>query len=87
MNGTIMSILEVRAVVRAKNQLTLPDPIVKRLGIEPGDAVIVCFDDDEPGVVQVRSLRRSYAGVAMGIYGSAEEAAEYVKNERRAWSE
>jgi len=82
-----MSTIEVRAVVRAKNQLTLPDPIAKRLGIEPGDAVIVCFDDDEPGIVHVRSLRRSYAGVAKGIYGPAEDAAEYVKAERAAWNE
>lgn len=82
-----MSILEVKAIVRAKNQMTLPDPIVKRLGVQVGDEVIVCFDDEEPGVVRVRPLRRSYAGVARGIYGSAEEAAEYVKGERASWND
>jgi hypothetical protein len=48
--------------------------------------VIVCFDDDEPGVLRVRALRRSYAGVARGSYGSAEQAVDYVKNERAAWN-
>jgi bifunctional DNA-binding transcriptional regulator/antitoxin component of YhaV-PrlF toxin-antitoxin module len=82
-----MTILEVKAVVRSKNQLTLPDPIVRRLGVEPGDEIIVRFDDDEPGVVHLRSLRRSYAGVAKGIYGSGDEEADYVQNERAAWNE
>ena len=81
-----MSILEVKAVVRSKNQMTLPDPIVKRLGVEPGDEVIVYFDDNEPGIIHLRPLRRSYAGVARGMYGSTEEAAEYIKSERTSWS-
>jgi bifunctional DNA-binding transcriptional regulator/antitoxin component of YhaV-PrlF toxin-antitoxin module len=80
-----MTILEVKAVVRPKNQLTLPDPIVRRLGVEPGDEIIVSFDDDEPGIVLLRSLRRSYAGVANGIYGSPEQVAEFVDSERAAW--
>jgi hypothetical protein len=48
---------------------------------------MVSFDVAEPGLVHLRPLRRSYAGVARGIYGSEADAAEYVKNERAAWNE
>jgi bifunctional DNA-binding transcriptional regulator/antitoxin component of YhaV-PrlF toxin-antitoxin module len=82
-----VSIQAVKVILRTRNQLTLPESIVQRLGVKPGDEVIISIDDDEPGVVRLRPLRRSYAGVARGNYGTAAEAVDYLKNERAAWNE
>ncbi len=76
--------MEVRVTLRAKNQLTLPEPIVRRLGIGPGDDLVVQLDEQQ-GIAQLRPLRRSYAGVARGVYGTAEEARAFVEGERTAW--
>ena len=78
---------EVRAGLRRKNQITLPESIVKQLDAAPGDQIIFVVDDNHPETVLVRRLRRSYAGVAAGIYGTADEEIEYVRRERAAWNE
>lgn len=82
-----MEALEVKIAVRTKNQVTLPEPIAKQLGVGPGDQLIMSIDENHPGEVRVRPLRRSYAGIAAGIYGTPEEAADYVRRERAAWNE
>ncbi len=76
--------MEVKVTLRAKNQLTLPEPVVKRLGIGPGDDLVVQLDERQ-GIVRLRPLRRSYAGIAAGLYGTAEEARAYVEGERASW--
>ncbi len=77
----------IQAVVRlrAKNQLTLPEAIAAHLGVEPGDQLIIEMDEEVPGLVQVRPLLRSYAGILKGIYGTPEETAEYLRQERASW--
>jgi len=77
--------MEIKVSLRAKNQLTLPEPVVRRLGIEPGDNLIVEIRESQPGEVLIRPLRRSYAGIAAGVYGTPEEAEAYVQGERDAW--
>jgi AbrB family looped-hinge helix DNA binding protein len=79
------SIVEVKVSLRTKNQMTLPESVVKRLGLKPGDHLIVSLDEDAAEVISLRRLPRSFAGVAAGAYGSAEEVAAYVDGERDAW--
>jgi bifunctional DNA-binding transcriptional regulator/antitoxin component of YhaV-PrlF toxin-antitoxin module len=79
--------IEIRVCLRTKNQLTLPEPIAKQLGVGPGDQLIFQIDENEPDIVHLRPLLRSYAGIAAGSYGSPEEVAEYLQRERAAWGE
>ncbi|MDQ3700328.1 MAG: AbrB/MazE/SpoVT family DNA-binding domain-containing protein, partial [Chloroflexota bacterium] len=59
--------------------------IVDRLGVEPGDRLLMEVDESAPGEVRVRRLLHSYAGVLAGVYGTATEAAEYLREERASW--
>lgn len=79
-------IVEIKVTLRAKNQLTLPDPIARQLGVQQGDELIIHTQEDQPDIVQIRALRRSYAGSAAGVYGTPEEVRAYVEGERAAWS-
>ena len=81
------SATDVKVGLRAKNQITLPEPIARWLGVEPGDQLILSVDDSAPGEVRLRPLLRSYAGIARGLYGTPEEAAEYIRQERASWGE
>ena len=82
-----MKTIEVEVKLRRKNQLTLPDEIAERLGVGPGDRLIVSLDADHPTSVAMRPLLRSYAGILKGMYGTPEEAAEYLRQERASWGE
>ena len=79
--------MEIKVTLRAKNQLTLPEPIVRQLGIEQGDELIVHLQEDQPETVQIRPLRRSYAAAAAGAFGTPDEVRAYVAGERAAWSD
>ena len=79
--------LQFAVNLRRKNQLTLPQPIADRLGARPGDRLVFETDGAEPGVIHVRRLLDSYAGVATGVYGTEEEVAEYLRQERASWGE
>lgn len=73
--------------LRPKNQLTLPAAVVKQLDIRPGDRVIVEVDSEHPGRVQLRAVRRSYAGILEGMFGTPEEEAAYIREERESWGQ
>jgi AbrB family looped-hinge helix DNA binding protein len=81
--------IEAQHVVnlRPKNQITLPADIVKQLDIKPGDRLIVEVDKEHPERVQLRAVRRSYAGILEGMFGSPEEELAYVQEERAAWGQ
>lgn len=68
------------ARVRARNQMTIPEPIVDAAGIEEGDTFVVELAD--PDTVLLRRVRVSYAGALRGIFG---DTARYLKDERRDW--
>jgi hypothetical protein len=70
------------ARLRARNQLTLPDPIVQAGGLEDGATFIVELDRDDPDVVRLRRVRMTYAGALKGLY---EPADEYLAGERAGW--
>lgn len=84
----VMGAVEAEAKLRPKNQVTFPDAIAKRLGVEPGDQLIFRIDDDDPREVHIRPVRRSYAGILEGVYGKTpEEVEEYIRGERASWGE
>jgi hypothetical protein len=76
---------EVKVRLRHKNQMTLPTPIAKWLGVQPGDQLILRIDETIPTTVRLRPLLRSYAGIARGLFGTPDEAAEYIRTERASW--
>ena len=79
------AVIEVKVSLRPKNQMTLPETVVKRLGLRPGDSLIVRLDEGAPDTVCIRRLPESFAGIAAGVYGSADEVTAYVQGERDAW--
>ena len=72
----------VEARLRARNQLTLPDPVVQAAGLAEGDRFIVDLDPDEPDVVRLRLVRTSFAGTMADVYGDATAA---LAEERASW--
>ena len=78
-------IIEAEARLRAKNQITLPEPVVSALEAKLDDTLIFEADTSEPGIIQVRLLPRSFAGALTGVYGSAADVKALVEEERAAW--
>ena len=70
------------ARLRAKNQLTVPDEIVRAAELAPGDRFRVVVDPAAPDVIQLRRVRDSYAGAFADVYG---DAASYLEEERARW--
>ena len=71
--------VEVEAVVRKRNQLTLPSEAVEFLGVHEGDVIII---ELKRHAATLRPVRRSYAGALAGVYGGAQQ---YVQGERNGW--
>ncbi len=72
----------VQARLRARNQLTLPDPVVQAAGIVEGDQFVVELDPGDPDVVRLHRIRASYAGALRGVFGDIDE---YIESERSSW--
>jgi hypothetical protein len=72
------------ARLRARNQLTLPDPIVQAAGLDEGATFVVELDPADPDVVRLRRVRTSYAGALKGLY---EPSTEYLAGERAGWAD
>ena len=79
--------IEAEARLRQKNQLTLPETIVRALDAAPDDILVFETDPNEPGVAHVRLMPRDFAGSLTGIFGTSEETLEYIRGERAAWGE
>jgi bifunctional DNA-binding transcriptional regulator/antitoxin component of YhaV-PrlF toxin-antitoxin module len=77
-----MATIEIEVRLNDKNELTLPDEVMERLRLEPGQRLVLELEEENPNQMQVRPLRRSYRGLLAGVYGSDEEALEYVRAER-----
>lgn len=71
--------------LRERNQLTLPERVAAALGAKPGDDLLLTVDEATPGIAHLKVLPRSYAGIAGGLYGNAEERAAYIAEERASW--
>ncbi|TAM61533.1 hypothetical protein EPN52_02470 [bacterium] len=73
--------------MRLKSQITLPAEIASRLGAKQGDHLLFSLlEGDALPRVEMRLLRRSYAGVAKGLYGESDEGTDrYLREERESW--
>jgi AbrB family looped-hinge helix DNA binding protein len=71
--------VEFEAVVRKRNQITLPSQAIDGLGLHEGDTIVIQLQD---GSATLRPVRRSYAGVGRGAFGNARE---YLERERGNW--
>ncbi len=75
------------ARLRAKNQVTLPEPIVLALEAKTNDILVFEMDPGEPGVVRARLLPRDFAGSMTGVFGSTDETLAFVRGERASWGD
>lgn len=73
------------ARLRARFQLTLPEPVALALAARPDDRLIFEADPAEPGVVRLRKARATWAGAAAGAFGSDEEVLAFLHEERASW--
>lgn len=79
--------VEAEARLRPKNQITVPEPIVRALEARPDDVFLFETDPSEPGLVRVRVMPRDFAGSMTGVYGTTEQTLAFVAGERKAWGE
>ena len=82
-----MASIELEVCLRQKNQITLPEAVVRRLGLQTGDRLVIEVPESDPDRLEMRPIRRSYAGLLDGVYGTDEEVLEYVRAERASWND
>ena len=73
------------ARLRARYQLTLPEAVAQALAAQPDDRLIFEGDPAEPGVVRLRKARTSWAGAAVGAFGTEDEVLAFLREERASW--
>ena len=79
--------IEADARLRAKNQLTLPEPIAEALGAEPNDVLVFEIHPTQPDVASVHLVRAGFAGALTGTYGTTDEVKAFIREEHAAWGE
>jgi bifunctional DNA-binding transcriptional regulator/antitoxin component of YhaV-PrlF toxin-antitoxin module len=72
-----------QARIRAKSQLTLPDPIVRAAGVAEGDRYIVEVSPEEPDTIRFHRIRSTYAGALADLFA---DGVEYLEHERNSWT-
>jgi len=75
--------ITAEARLRTRNQLTIPGPIARAAGIEPGERFVVQLEPDDHDTVLLRRVRKSYAGSLPGLWGQDTQA--YLEGERKTW--
>ena len=70
------------ARMRARNQMTLPEPVVKAAGIVEGDRFVVEVTPGDPDTLRLHRVRPSYAGALKNVFG---DTSEFLEAERRTW--
>ena len=72
------------ARLRRRNQLTLPEPVVRALDAKQGERFLVSVEG--PDSVRLVRIRTSYAGALTGMWGDSQEAVdEWLRSERATW--
>lgn len=74
--------VSAEARLRPRNQLTLPEPVVRAGGMAEGDRFVVEIDAADPDTVRLHRIRPTYAGSLKDVFGDADA---YVDEERRSW--
>lgn len=82
---TVPGRFAVEARVRARFQVTLPEPVAAALAAGPEDQLVFEADPADPGVVRVRKARTTWAGALTGVFGSDEEVLAFLHQERASW--
>lgn len=77
--------IAAEARLRAKNQLTLPEPIVDAFQARPGDVLVFEADPRQPGVAQVYVVHSEFAGSMTGTYGTTDDVLAFIRDEHAAW--
>jgi AbrB family looped-hinge helix DNA binding protein len=72
--------LAVEVRVRARNQVTIPEPIVRALGLEEGTRLLFRTEGDR---VELVVIRDSYAGALRGVWGADPQS--WLAEERATW--
>ena len=75
--------VSAEAHLRARNQITIPDAIVRAVGIEPGETFVVEVEPGDGDTLRLRRVRTSYAGALRGLWGA--DANVFLEAERNAW--
>lgn len=81
----MLKTVSAEAHLRARNQITIPDAIVRAVGIEPGETFVVEVEPEDRDTLRLRRVRTSYAGALRGLWGADADAD--LEAERNAWSE
>ena len=79
--------IEAESRLRQKNQVTVPEPIVRVLDAAPDDMLLWEADPAQRGVARVQVIPRDFAGSMTGTFGTTDEVLKFVREERAAWGE
>ncbi len=72
--------------ISTKGQVVIPLEVRRRLGIRPGDSLVIIGGEHEAILMKARRYAESLRGMGGGIYGrTREEIDAYVRGERKAW--
>lgn len=74
--------VKAEARLRARSQLTLPEPIVAASALAEGDRFVVEITPDDPDTIRLVRIRDSYAGSLRDVF---DDPVEYLANERSIW--
>lgn len=77
--------ISAEAHLRARNQITIPDAIVRAALIEPGETFVVELEPGDTDTLHLRRVRTSYAGALRGLWGP--DAGAWLEAERDSWDE
>jgi len=83
--GAVPLTVDIEVRLRDRNQLTLPDRIVERMHLAPGDRLVAAFDVADPEVVRLRKIRGSYAGIGATLWKDEADVRTYLEKERQDW--
>jgi bifunctional DNA-binding transcriptional regulator/antitoxin component of YhaV-PrlF toxin-antitoxin module len=75
--------VSAEARLRAKSQLTLPEPVVQAADVRVGDRFVVEVAPDDPDTIRLHRIRDSYAGALRDVFV---DAADYLATERATWA-
>lgn len=79
--------VRAEARLRAKNQLTLPEPIATVLEARPNDLLLFEIDPEQPRMARVRLVPRGFAGALTGVFGTTDDVKAFLREEHAAWGE
>ncbi len=72
--------------VSTKGQVVIPLAVRRKLGIRPGDQLVIVSSDTEVILMKARRYAETLRGMGKGFYGKTRaEIDAYVRGERESW--